>query len=267
MIAERAISRHAEHKYIGFSNMNVAILNGANGGLLINLMPNPQQGVNKHERVGCEIRPDSGIMKGFVNFRMPAPGNATPTSQLMVPTYLKMWIIDLKSNVNDASNGALPALEDFLMDPEGQVVPLAPSMQALLFDTNATKYRVKATKLIKLSAQVQDWHPNRLDTAQVGNVPGVPVPPFNTAYVGAQALGGSGEFSKSFYFDFGKHLKKTLSYTPNGNPAPVPNLGVYPENQALWCIMQPIFADNSNYGGNTLSLQTHYTVQNKYTDA
>lgn len=249
-------------------------------------MPEIYQNITKSGRVGCEIKPDHGVFKGFINFHMPKitnPPTPTPPGQFMVPTYIKVWIVDVKNSWDDCSNGdlnpgALPRLllKDFLMNPEGSVCPLFPDMRALLFDTNNAKYRVKMTKLIKLSAQIQGWHPALLDSA-------TNPPPQNYAFKGAQAVGGEGEFSKSFYFDYTKHMKKSWKYTganecldDQGNPIPIPNSGQFPGNQALWIIFQPIFSDGSTMvpsanpqtpTGNSLSTEIHFINQIKYTDA
>lgn len=265
LIAERAISRSVEHKYSGASGLSDPIVNNVHGGFFRNLMPCPEQSITKHGRIGAEIIPTGGIIKGFVNFTIPPTGmgNPLPNGTLMVPTYLKFWIFEVIQDTDFSATGAVPVLDDFLMDPVGTVQPLFSNLGALLLDVNNLKYKVKMTKLIKLSAQIQDWHPYRLDGSAASIPPGGTV---NTAFTGVQALGGEGEFSKSFYFDYGKHFKKHLKFMPIEN-APID--ANCPMNQALWMVVQPVYSNSSSMalGANQLKTEIHWNLSIKYNDA
>lgn len=241
-----------------------------NGGWAKKLVPYCSAGdASVGQRVGEWIHPTSGIIKGFINFKdynVPATSTTgpSPSTTLMVPTYIKMWIVDF---VNPRVafpfvEGTELNLANFLIDSEGQATSLSGTMYDLMYHVNPRLFRVRASKLIKLSANTQVMQPHALPLVTTTTT----ATAANPLYQGLQAVGGSGEFSKSFYFDYSKFLKKKLQYTRIASGAPT-----YPINQGLLFIVSPIYASGTQMAdaeapANTLGVEIHFTDTKKFTD-
>jgi len=222
------ISRQAENKCWFDYGINQSIVQASTScPVFRNLCPLLGQGTQKSQRVGNEVMVKSGYIRGHVNILQ---YNAT-TNPLAQPVYVKMWIVSCKT-INTNAFSSTPFNEFF--DILNSSAAFQANQLDIIWGVNKDQYTLHATKLIKVG---------------VGYGAGTPNPPALAYYDNSSMTG-------SFYFNFGKHLKK-LKYDDSDS---------IPTNRNLFFVIQAVNCDGSTGSTSYSPAEFHYSTEVHYED-
>lgn len=142
---KRALSKDLENKlWIDYGiNQSIATATQTTPTNAI-LVPRIAQGVQKSQRIGCEIKVKKAALTVFVNL---LPYNAT-TNPLVAPVYVKMWIVQSRQiNTIQLTNTTISTT---FFDVVNSFSGFSGNMLDLLFNVNSESWKVIATKQIEL---------------------------------------------------------------------------------------------------------------------
>lgn len=145
MYVKKAISINAENKYYIDYGINIPITTvfGTTPTALV-LVPRINQGVQKSQRVGNEIKVKRAVVQGYVNL---LPYNAT-TNTKPAPVMIKMWVVS-----NKQINGIILSATNIgtqFFDVVNGATGLQGNMLDLLFTVNPESWRVHKSKQFEL---------------------------------------------------------------------------------------------------------------------
>lgn len=205
---KRTISAKLENKqHISYaSSLNVTTVNGVTGsaGNFLSLIPPLTQGVNEAHRIGNEVSPKSGVIRGTISLKPSVTGSLTQ------PVYLKMWLVSYK--MKSYPNALLANCLDFFNYGGSTSSSFQGTLLDLHADVNQEVWKVHATKTVLM---------------------GTPSFVFSSSTAGYTANANP---CFNFSFNWGKYIKKKLLFDDslNGNTC---------TNSQIYLISQPVSAD------------------------
>lgn len=208
------IHRNAENKvYVqyGAKNTITSLSTGTNPNQIY-LLPQLTQGTGQSQRIGNEIKIQSGRIHGYVCC---LPNSATATFQ---PTIVKMWLLSYKVY--------------------NQFTPLTTSQMANFFEVGNSNGSWQCNLLdTQFPINKDDWTVYVTKQFEIGL--GGASTAFNTA-VGAY---DNSRIVHKFSFSYGKHFKQSLKYTDSASNVPT--------NRNLFLLIQAVRADGSYSTGDS----------------
>lgn len=197
------------------------------GPFALSLLPNIPEGTEDGERIGNEVTPRGGIVKGFINLK---PHNAETNA--IWPVYVKMWVLSYKKSMQT---------QDYSRYFEvGQDrIGFQANMLDMTLPINSDDWTLYSTRLFKFGTTTssQTYYSN------------------GGAYASGQA------FSRPFVVNYGKYVRQKLRYDDVETVG-----GGFPTNRNLLLVFQVVKADGSSSAGME-AVELHYTNTFKYSDA
>jgi len=207
---KKALHAQAENKvWISYATNQPIVTTVAGNPTSLSLCPQPAQGVSQFQRIGAKVKIVKGFIRGHVNM---LPYSAT-TNPWTGPVYVKMWLCKNKLR-NTASISDTNISINFFDSASGST-GMQGNMLDLELTNNKDDWIVYATKTFELN----------LTSNASGSFSNTSAP-------------DNSRYSRSFYFSFGKHLRKQLNYEGTG--------AANPTNANLFLVFQAVNADGSS---------------------
>jgi hypothetical protein len=233
---KKEIHRNIENKeYTSYAiNQTVSTaLTGVQVPFQINLLPELGVGTGPGNRLGSQVQPVYGEVKGFVNL---LPFNEVTNPFLNI--YVKLYLIKWKQQTNQGANIGDSNLDDFFQSGPNTTVGFQGNMLDMLLPVNSEEFICYSTKTIKL---------------------GVGMTGAGHAYGNNQTPSDNSTYSAEFSMKYiPSVLKQKLTYDDSATERPI--------NTNLRLFIQAVSSDGSGPVART-PVEVHYAHTFKYEDA